>query len=55
MSGKAKTAEKGQVKADRGPNDMGFKHVRPSITRLLEFRKNDRGNLVPKLRWEREA
>jgi len=55
MSGKAKTAEKGQVKADRGPNDTGYKHTRPDITKVLEFRRNRKGNLVPKYRWERAS
>lgn len=52
MSGKAKTAEKAGGR-DRGPNDRGFKHPKEPVTKVLEFRPNDRGNLVPKTRWER--
>ena len=51
MSGKAKTAQKAGGK-DRGPSDQGYKHERVDITHVLEFRRNSRGNLVPKYRWE---
>ncbi len=50
MSGKAKTAQKATGK-DRGPNDQGFKHEKPNITKVVEFRRNGRGNLTPKTRF----
>jgi len=53
MSGKAKTAQKGS--GGKGPNDTGYRHDPPNIARVLVFRRNTRGTLVPKLVWERGA
>lgn len=52
MSGKAKTAAKGDARG-RGPNDTGFKHEKPNVTKVLEFRRSPRGTLVPKTRFVR--
>lgn len=52
MSGKAKTAAKGDSRG-RGPNDVGFKHEKPNVELVLEFRRNARGNVAPKRRFRK--
>lgn len=53
MAGKAKTAAKGTVGKDRGPNDQGYKHEKPDVRLVLRFTRNARGNVAPKARFER--
>jgi hypothetical protein len=51
MSGKAKMAH---TKAERA-DERSRAGAAVKMTRVLEWRRNSQGNLVPKTRWERGA
>ncbi len=56
MSGKAKLASKNAGKKTRCPahgHVCDDQHAVTQTVRVLEFRRSERGMLVPKTRWER--
>jgi hypothetical protein len=51
MSGKAKMAH---TKAERA-EESARRGAAVKVTRVLEWRRNSQGNLVPKYHWERQS